>query len=141
MEVNEENMQKMYAEFQMLNNNIKQMEKQHEALESQLMDLTITSQSLEDLEKIKPGTEILVPINSGIYAKAEIKDIENFIVNVGSSITLTKDRISTKELIDKQIEEIKKLQESIYIELQSSTTKAVMLEKEMNQIASTVNTK
>lgn len=135
---NEEQLQKLYLEFQMLDQHIKQLEKQNTALNSQLTELIITNQSLEDMKKVKKDTEILVPLSSGIYMKAELKDSNNFIVNVGSNLTVVKDLTSTKKLIETQVDEIKRLQENTITELQKYTTKAAMLETEISNIASTV---
>ena len=137
----EEKFQKLYLEFQILNNNIKQLEKQNTALESHLMELMVTNQSLDDMKKINPGTDILVPLSSGIYAKAQLKDSDDFVVNVGSNITLNKDIVSTKKLIENQIDEIKKLQGNLMQELQNNTVKAALLEKEINKIASILENK
>ena len=137
----EEKVQKLYVEFQILNQNIQQLEKQSTALNNQLMELMVTNQSLEDIKKTKEGTEILVPLSSGIYAKAELKDSKNFIVNVGSNVTLVKDVDSTKKLIEEQINEIKKLQENLVNQLQEQTTKTSSLEQEISKIASTIEDK
>ena len=137
----EEKLQKLYVEFQILNQTIQQLEKQSTALNNQLMDLMVTSQSLEDIKKTKEGTEILVPLSSGIYAKAELKDSKNFIVNVGSNVTLVKDVDSTKKLIEDQINEIKKLQENLVNQLQEQTAKASFLEQEISKIAPTIQNK
>jgi prefoldin alpha subunit len=134
----EEKLQKLYMEFQMLDQQIKQLEKQNTALNNQLMELMATNQSLDDMKKAKQGTEILIPLSSGIYTKAEIKDSENFIVNIGANIALKKDLNSTKKLIEAQIDELKKLQENFINELQNNTTKAAALEQEINKIASEV---
>ena len=134
----EENLQKMYLEFQMLDQQIKQLDKQHTVLNDQLVELMATRQSLEDMEKVKEKTEILVPLSSGIYAKAEIKDSKKFIVNVGANIALVKDINSTKKLMETQIDEMKKLQETLVNQLQQQSIKASSLEKEINEIASTL---
>ncbi|MAE43360.1 prefoldin subunit alpha [Candidatus Woesearchaeota archaeon] len=137
----EEELQKLYMEFQMLHNNIKQLEKQNEVLEKQLMELLMANQSLDDMKKAKKGTEILVPLSSGIYAKAELKDNENFIVNVGSNITVNKNLESTKKVIENQIDEMQALQKSLVDELQKNTVKAALMEKEINKIGSTLKNK
>ena len=134
----EENIQKLYMEFQMLNNAIKQMEKQSQVLENQLMELVSTNQSLEEMKKIKTGTEILVPLSSGIYVKAELKENSNFIVNVGSSIALGKDLHSTKKIIEDQILEIRNMQKNLSAELQENVNKAALIENEMQKIASSI---
>lgn len=138
MKEQEEKMQKLYLEFQVLNNTIKQLENQNNVVDSQLMELAVTSQSIDELKNIKKGTEILIPISTGIFAKAELKDNEKFIVNVGSNITLKKDIDSTKKLVQSQIEDLRKLQEDLINELQNSTSKAAVLEREINKIASTM---
>ena len=134
----EEKLQKLYVEFQMLSQHIKQLEEKTTALNNQLMDLAVTNQSLEEIKKLKQGTEILVPLSSGIYTKAEIKDSKNVIVNVGSNVTTVKDIDSTKKLIEAQIEDVKNLHERLVNELQNNTSKAVILEEQINNIASTL---
>ena len=134
----EEKLQKLYVEFQMLSQHIKQLEEKTTALNNQLMDLAVTNQSLEDMKKLKQGTEILVPLSNGIYTKAEIKDNKNVIVNVGSNVTTVKDIDSTKKLIEAQIEDVKNLHERLVNELQNNTSKAVILEEQINNIASTL---
>ncbi|HJO02259.1 MAG: prefoldin subunit alpha [Candidatus Woesearchaeota archaeon] len=138
MKEKEEKLQKLYMEFQVLEQQIKQLEKQNTMLNNQLMELMMTNQGLEDTKKIKEGTEILTPLSSGIYAKAQLKDSKNLIVNVGSSITVVKDVNSAKKMIEDQIEEIKKLQENLVDQLQTQTTKAASLEQEINTIASEI---
>lgn len=134
----EENLQKLYLEFQMLDQHIKQLEKQSAAINNQLMELMVTNQSLDDMKNTDEKTEILVPLSSGIYAKAELKDNKSFIVNVGSNTALVKDVDSTKKMVEEQIAEIKKLQENLVNQLQDQTTKAVSLEQEINKIASSI---
>ena len=138
MKEKEEKLQKLYLEFQVLSEQIKQLENQSTALNNQLIELIVTDQSLDDLKKTDKGAEILVPLSSGIYTKAELKDNKNFIVNVGSNIALTKDLDATKILIKDQIDEIKKLQENLVNQLQLHTSKASAIEQEMNEIASTI---
>lgn len=141
MKEKEEKMQKLYLEFQMLDQQIKQLEKQSTALNNQLMELMMTNQSLDDMKNIKEGTEILTPLSSGIYAKAELKDNKSFIVNVGANTALVKDVDSTKKLIETQIDEIKNLQKALVSQLQTRTTKAALLDQEINKIASEVQNK
>ncbi len=134
----EEELQKLYMEFQLLSQRIQQLEKQSEALNNNLMELMVTNQSLDDIESIEGKTEILVPISSGIYAKADIKESSSFLVNVGANTVLVKDLKSTKGIIDNQIAEIRKLQESLAQQLQKQTNKAALLENEMSRIASEI---
>ncbi len=141
MKEKEEKLQKLYIEFQILDQQIKELEKQSTLLNNQLVELMVTNQNLEDIKNLKQKIEILTPLSSGIYAKAELKDSKNFIVNVGSNVALTQDVDSTKKLIENQIDEIKKLQENLVNQLQTQTSKAAMLEQEINKIASSIQDK
>ena len=138
MNEQEEKLQKLYMEFQILNQRIQQLENQNEALNSNLMELMVTNQSLDDIKSIKGKTEILVPISSGIYAKADIKESDRFMVNVGANTVLVKDLKSTKGIIESQIGEIRTLQENLAEQLQKQTTKAALLEQEISNIASEI---
>ena len=141
MNEKEERLQKLYVEFQVMSNTISQLEKQNNVLENQLMELMVTHKSIEEIKDVKAGTDILVPISSGIYARAELKTTDNFVVNVGSNIVLNKDIGTTKKLIESQIDEIKKMQETLVKELQENTSNAALLEEEIKKIASTIEDK
>ena len=141
MKPNEKRFQEIYVEFQVLSNSIQQLEKQSSALENHLLELMATKQSLHDMENVKPGTEILVPLSAGIYARADIRESDKLIVNVGSNIALSKNLDSTKKIIEDQIGEVKKLQENLSQELGMSTAKASELEEELNRIASSLQVK
>jgi len=133
---NQEKVQEMYAEFQMLDQHIKQMQKQLEAVTHQLIELTMTGAGLEEFGKIKPGKEIFVPLSSGIFAKASIKDTSELIVNVGANVVVKKDIASTKNLISRQVEEIKNIQGQIVEELEKLTNHAAQLEMQLQSMVS-----
>ena len=141
MKADEKKFQEIYVEFQVLSNTIQQLEKQGTALENHLLELMVTKQSLDEIENVKPGTEILVPISAGIYARADIKESDKFIVNIGSNVALSKNLASTKKIIEDQVTEIKKLQENLSQELGINTAKAAELEEELNKIASSLQDK
>lgn len=101
--------QEIYAEYQAMEQHIKQLQKQLEALTSQIMEMSGTSRNLEDFEKTQLGTEIFVPISSGVFAKASLKDTSELLVNVGANVVVKKDIRSAKKLINGQVEEMKKL--------------------------------
>ncbi len=76
-----------------------------------------------------------MPLNQGIYAKAELKNNKDFLVNVGSNVSVKKNIEDTKKLISNQIEEIKKLQEQMVLNLQKLTSQASLIEKEINELS------
>ena len=132
----EKKLQKLYMQFQVLDQNIKQVQQQAQTLNTQLVELVGATRNFEELKNVKAGTEILVPISSGVYAKAEIKDTENMLVNVGANTTVKKSIGDTKQVIEVQVEEMKRLQKQMLEELNRLTTQAALIEKEMNKISS-----
>jgi len=133
---NKEKMQELYLKLQMVHEQIKEIEKQDQMFNNQIVELTSTIQSLDDFKKLKEGTEILVPLNRGMYAKAELKNNEGLLVNVGSNVTVKKDIESTKKLINEQIAEITNVQQQMVMNLQQLTSQAALIEGEINKISS-----
>lgn len=141
MEEKEERLQQLYLEFQLLERHIKQLEVQSSSLKNQLLELIATNQSLDEMESVEEKREILVPISTGIYTKANLMDTKNFVVNVGANIAIVKDLTSTKKIIDEQIKEISKIHDNFAEELQKQLEKASSLEEEINSIASKLQEK
>ena len=136
MEEKEKKAQEMYMEFQALEQHIKQLQKQLEMVTHQLIELNSTNNSLDEFTKINAGKEIFVPLSSGIFAKASIKDTSELIVNVGANVVVKKDVISTKKLIQNQMEEIKKIQRQMINELEKMTSHAAQIEMKLQELVS-----
>ena len=134
MEDKEKKAQQMYMEFQMLDQHIKQLQKQLEMITHQLIELNMTSNSLDEFNKINEGKEIFVPLSSGIFAKASIKNTSELLVNVGANIAVRKDVASAKKLIQNQMEEVKKIQKQMADELEKLTNHAAQLEMQLQSL-------
>ena len=136
MENKDRKAQEMYMEFQVLDQHIKQLQKQLEMVTHQLIELTVTSNSLDEFNNIKNEKDVFVPLSSGIFAKASIKDTSQLLVNVGANVVVKKDVAETKKLISNQIEEIKKVQKNMIDELDKMTEHAAQLEKQLQDLVS-----
>lgn len=137
MEENKEKKaQELYMEFKVLEQHIKQMQAQLEALTHQLFELHSTSNSLDEFRKIDAGKEIFVPLSSGIFAKASVKDTSELLVNVGANTVVKKDVDSAKKLIQNQIEEVKKIQKHMINELEKMTNHASQIEMQLQAVVS-----
>ena len=132
----EKKTQEMYMEFQALDQRIKQIQKQLEMLTNQIMDMTGTSNSLEEFDKIKKDKEIFVPLSSGIFAKATLKDNSEVLVNVGANTVVTKNISSAKKLINNQIEEMKILHRRMVEDLEKMAERAGNLEMQLQKLVS-----
>ncbi|MEK6969747.1 MAG: prefoldin subunit alpha [Nanoarchaeota archaeon] len=94
--------QEKYAEFQALQQQLEQFTQHLELLQQHLKEVSLSIQAVEDLEKTKPGSEILAPLANGIFIKAELKDNHKFIVNVGADVTVEKTGAEVIKLLQEQ---------------------------------------
>lgn len=99
-------MQKKYVEFQILQQQLQQVYQQIQQIDTQLTELNNVIVSLEDFKNLKPGSEMLVPLASGIFAYAELKQTDMVRVNVGSNVSVKKSIGDTINLVKAQIKEL-----------------------------------
>ena len=120
--------------MQMFEQQIQQLQQQLQQTEQQVMELMMVSQALDDIKDVKAGTEVLIPIASGIFAKAELKDCNELMLNVGAGTAVSKDVASTKKMLEKQMDEIRSVQTQFTETLQDLTQKAQTLQKELTNV-------
>ena len=132
----EKKAQELYMQLQMIQENAKQIYKQLQVAEGQLMELVMTSQSLDDFRQIKEKTEIFVPLNSGIFAKAELKKADELLVNVGANVVVKKDISSTKKLVERQVKQLRDIRERMVSDLKKLTMQGGMIEEELQKLVS-----
>lgn len=132
---NEKQLQQKYVQMQVLDHQIKHAQKQIQLIEQQSMELIVAMQALEEIKTAKPGSELLIPLASGIFAKAELKDNSGLILNIGANTAVVKDIPSTMKIIDKQMKEMKSVQEQLFAELQHMVAEARHLESEIGKLS------
>ena len=133
---NEKKAQELYMQLQMIQENAKQIYKQLQMAESQLMELVMTIQSLDEFRQINEKTEIFVPLNSGIFAKAELKKADELLVNVGANVAVKKDISSTKKLVERQLEQLRDIRERMASDLKKLTMQGGMIEEDLQKLVS-----
>lgn len=131
---NQKELQKMYLELQLLDEQIKQVQKHLITLGEQLIELNNTLQALDDFNKTAVGTNILVSLSPGIFASAELNDNKELLVNVGGNVVVKKDVAKTKELLKKRLDSIHKYRDLTLAEMQKMSLQASNLEQEINKI-------
>lgn len=130
---NQKELQKMYLELQLLDEQMKQIQKQIVVLDEQLVELNNTLQALDDFNKTAVGTKILVSLSPGIFTSAELKDNKELLVNVGSNVVVKKTVAETKELLKKRLDSTKKYRNLTLAEMQKAGLQASNIEQEINK--------
>lgn len=109
------------------------LQKQNKIIDEQVVELINAKQGLDDLSNEKLDTEILSPISPGIFIKTNLKNNSEVIVNVGANVAVKKSISSSKDLLDKQINEMKEAQTKMLFQLTQITNQAMALETDINQ--------
>lgn len=118
--MNEENAMQM----QQIQQQASQLNERIEVLQEAVQEIDETVQAVEDLEDVEEGEEILARLGSGAFVKAEIKDTENVMTELGGeavqertreeAVNALKNRRQTvEEVIDELQEEIDGLKSQV----------------------------
>ena len=138
MKEDEKKAQEKYIEMKILEEQMKEVQKQAATVEQQLMELSIVVESLDEFKKAKRGDELLVPISSGIFVKAQLKEDNGFLVNVGANTVVSKGIDPTKKLMEKQVEEMRGLHLKINMKMEKLALKASTIEAELQELVSKI---
>ncbi len=133
MEKNKEELQQMYYEIQLLDEQLKEMQRNLSALDEQIAELNNNIQALDDFKNMGTGKSTYVVLAPGIFAKAEIKDNKELLVNVGGSITVKKSVEDTKELIKKRFDLMKEYREKLLKQIEEASSRATTIEQEITK--------
>ena len=106
-------MQQKYMEMQMLDQQLKQIQQQLHAVEQQSMEVEFVIDALGNISKVEVGSDILVPLSSGIFVKAKLQDNKELIVNVGGNTTVNKTVPEVQEMLKKQVAELGKVKKDL----------------------------
>ena len=125
----------LYLDMQMINQQIVQTQKQIQTIEESVNELMIAVQGLDEFKDIKQGKEILVPVVGGIFAKAELKESKELIVNIGSDTAVTKSVDDVKNMLNKQVEGMQNTQQKLIENLQEFSIKAKDIENKLTELS------
>lgn len=95
-----------YMQLQMLQQQVEQITEYMEKLQIQQKELDTSIEALTELQKIDLNTELLAPVANGIFLKAELKDNQKLVVNVGADVSTEKTIPEVITLLEEQKEKI-----------------------------------
>ena len=110
--------QEKYQEMQMLDYQIKQVQKLIENIDAQLLEIGGTIDALQEFEKLNHNDEILLPIANGIFAKGTLTDNKLLRINVGSNVVVEKSAKDTIAMMEKQAKDIESYKQEVLGQLQ-----------------------
>lgn len=131
--MNKEDLQKKLIEFQILNQQLNQIQQQLLALQAQSEDIKNLQKSLDEIQKTKIGNKILAPLSSGILVETELKNNKEVIISLGAGVTVKKTIEEAKEFIQDQERQIDLIISQLEKDLQQYSITCLQLEQEISQ--------
>ena len=123
--------QEKKLEYQMLVQQINQLQEQFVEVQRQLGELVEMKKTLSDLGEINNERKSLFSIGKGLFVKGKYSGDFNVIVNVGAGICIEKPLEGAKTLIEKQMVEIEGFAMKVQDEINSLIPNVVELQKEL----------
>ncbi len=130
-------MQEHMISLQILDHQLKQGQKQLMVIEQQATELEAVFEGLNELATSSVGSELFVPLSAGIFVKAELKEVKDVLVNVGSSVAVKKSLAEAKELLLVQIKELRELEQQLGSQVQRLAAEAERVQEKVRTAQST----
>ena len=119
-----EEVQQEYLKLQVLDGQIQEIQKQLETMEEQNFQLLTLKENIGSVKNFKENSKVFAPINPGIYLESELKNSKEVLVNIGSNIFVKKTLKDAQELVQKRIDQVKKIIEDLTLDLQDLSNQA-----------------
>jgi prefoldin alpha subunit len=108
----QERLQEKLLLFQLMEKQLEVLRQQGAMAEARVVEIESTRAALNDIEKLREGNETLVPLGSGLYARAKIASKE-ILTELGASVMLEKDIKKATAFLDERKSELDKAAEQI----------------------------
>jgi prefoldin alpha subunit len=128
----EKEMQEKVILYQLLQRHLESLSQNAVMLERRYEEIEATRMALEDIEKLKEKSEILVPLGSGLFTYGKILDSKRMLVDAGAGVFMDKDPDSSKRLLEDKRKELEKLAKDMQDEIMdvSSRLNSIAMELE-----------
>ena len=129
-----EDLQKKYMEFQMLQQQMQQVGQQIQALDSQASEMDLVQQALDEFGSAKTESDAFVTLTPGLFVKAKITNTEKVLLNVGSGAVVEKNIPDAKKVIAEQGTELRKLKVELTEQLEKLSEHGAKLQEELQSL-------
>jgi prefoldin alpha subunit len=104
----EEELRKLSMEIRYFEQNAEAMQQRLSMMNAAATDLTYANMTLEELEKEKENTEVLVPIGGSTYINAKLANSNKVLVGMGAGVSVEKTLPEAKAIIKERLDELER---------------------------------
>ena len=94
-----EELQRLNVEMRVLEGTAEELQARINMMDTLIVDVSYSTQTLEGLEKNGDKPNLLIPIGGKSYIKAKLQEPDQIIVDIGAGISIEKSLQETKEII------------------------------------------
>ena len=106
-----------YAQMQMLDYQLKQMQQIVENIDNQLIEIDHVKNALVSFETLAGNEEAFFPLSNGIFVKGKLSKDKMLRINIGNNIVVEKTSAQAIDMMDKQLVELKKYKDDVLAQM------------------------
>jgi prefoldin alpha subunit len=120
--------------FQLMEKQLETLGQHRQMVDARLVELDTTKLAIEEIEKLKPENETLIPLGSGIYTRARITE-KDFLTELGANVMKQNSTRSALSFLDKRREDLEKAAKQIDDQAADITKKIQEMGPELQRMA------
>lgn len=128
-----ENAQQQMQQYQQIQQQMEQVEEFIEQVQENIEEMDETVDAINQLEDQEVGSEILVPIGSGVFVTGELKENSQVVANIGGEAFEKKDLDSAEKLIKGKKEEFEETKEELHSTMQELQTRMQEIQQQLQE--------
>jgi prefoldin alpha subunit len=96
----QQELQRILMEADNYKRQIDSLSGQMQLIENTRMEINTAIETMKSLKENRVGTEILVPVGSGSFIKAELKDNQKVVIGIGAGLSVEKTIDEAREILE-----------------------------------------
>lgn len=127
--MNEEEKRAAQLDYQMLQEQIKQLNKELAVFDQQMRTMQVLSKNLDDIKMARKDSEMFSELGSGVFVRTALKDTDEVLVNVGASVAVRKKVDDAKRMVDEQVMQLREALSKTELEMQKCAFQVQILQQ------------
>lgn len=108
----EEELNRLSVEMRFLEQTAETLQQRIGMINAALTDLSYANMTLENMEKEKENSELLVPIGGSSYIKVKLASNDKVIVGMGAGVSVEKTLSEAKAIVKERLDELERTMNS-----------------------------
>ncbi|PSH00208.1 MAG: prefoldin subunit alpha [Nanohaloarchaea archaeon SW_4_43_9] len=125
--------QQQMQQYQQIQQQMEEVEDFIEQVQGNIEEMDETMKAINQLEDQETGSEILVPIGSGVFVTGELKENDKVVANIGGEAFEKKDLDSAENLIQKKRDEFEDTKEELHSTMQELQQQMQQIQQQIQQ--------